>query len=403
MRFRDDQAYPFRADPYYLQWIPAADHSGSAVLVRPGQRPLAVCHLPRDYWHVVPAEPAGDWTGHFDLRLAGSETGVRAQLPADLSMFAAVGAGAEALAGWGVAAVNPEPLLAAMDFERVYKTPWEIECLAKANVRAARGHVAARAAFLDGQSEHAIHLAYLRATQHMEADLPYSNIVALNEHAATLHYDRLDLAAPETFRSFLIDAGAAVNGYAADITRTWAATLGSFSDLVSAMDAAQQRLLEAIEPGGSYVALHETAHLEIAAVLGSLGIARGAPEDLVDQRVTQAFFPHGLGHHLGLQVHDVGGKLAGPDGSVAGQPPDHPFLRNLRPIETGNVFTIEPGLYFIEQLLEPLRGSAAGRCVNWDLCAELLPFGGVRIEDDVAVTGDGLVNLTREAFAALGT
>jgi Xaa-Pro dipeptidase len=234
----------------------------------------------------------------------------------------------------------------------------------------------------------------------MEADLPYNNIVALNEHSATLHYDRLDRTAPATSRSFLIDAGASVDGYAADITRTWSAAPGAFSDLVAAMDAAQRRILEAIAPGGSYVALHETAHLEIAAVLGSLGIARGKPEDLVDQGVTRVFFPHGLGHHLGLQVHDVGGKLAAPDGTVAGQPADHPFLRNLRPIETGNVFTIEPGLYFIEQLLEPLRSSPSGECINWDLCAEFLPFGGVRIEDDVAVTEDGLLNLTREAFSA---
>ena len=403
LRFRDDQAYPFRADPYYLQWIPAEDHSASVLLVRPGQRPLVVCYLPKDYWHVVPAQPTGDWTGHFDLRVAHSETEVRAQLPADLSAFAAVGAGAKALAEWGVAAVNPEPLLAAMDFERVYKTPWEIECVAQANARAARGHTAARAAFLEGESEHGIHLAYLRATGHMEADLPYNNIVALNEHSATLHYDRLDRTAPGTPRSFLIDAGATVNGYAADITRTWPAGPGTFSDLVAAMDAAQRRILDAISPGGSYVALHETAHLEVAAVLVSLGIARGSPEDLVSRGVTQAFFPHGLGHHLGLQVHDAGGKLAAPDGTMADQPAGHPFLRNLRPVEIGNVFTIEPGLYFIQQLLEPLRNGPAGDCINWDLCGELLPFGGVRIEDDVAITEDRVVNLTRDAFSARGS
>ncbi len=399
LRFRDDQAYPFRADPYYQQWIPAADHAGSLILVRPGARPLAVCLLPKDYWHVVPESPAGAWTEHFDLRVAHTPGEVRTHLPADLSNVAAVGAGAEAVADWGVAALNPAPLLAAMDFLRVYKTDYEIDCLAAANAIAARGHVAARNAFMEGRSEHGIHLAYLTATAHMEAELPYNNIVALNEHAATLHYDRLDRDPPESSRSFLIDAGATFNGYAADITRTSARAPGPFADLVEAMDAAQRRILTRIRSGGSYVNLHEQAHLEIAAVLGGLGIVRGAPEDMVGRGITQAFFPHGLGHHLGLQVHDAGGKLADPTGTLVDQPAEHPFLRNLRPIETGNVLTIEPGLYFIDQLLSPLRSDARGADVDWELVDRFSPFGGVRIEDDVVVTSDGIVNLTRDAFS----
>ncbi len=399
LRFRDDQAYPFRSDPYYQQWIPAADHAGSLILVRPGSRPLAVCLLPKDYWHVVPVAPSGVWTEHFDLRVAHTPAEVRAHLPADLSNVAAVGAGAEALADWGVAALNPAPLLAAMDYQRVYKTDYEIDCLAAANVMAARGHVAARGAFVDGRSEHGIHLAYLQATAHMEAELPYNNIVALNEHAATLHYDRLDRSPPEPLRSFLIDAGATHNGYAADITRTTAAAAGSFADLVEAMDAAQRRVLSGIRAGDSYIGLHEQAHLEIARVLGGLGIVRGEPEDMVERGITLAFFPHGLGHHLGLQVHDAGGKLADPTGALIEQPAGHPYLRNLRPIEVGNVLTIEPGLYFIDQLLTPLRAKSCGADVNWDLVERLRPFGGVRIEDDVAVTSAGIVNLTREAFS----
>ncbi len=399
LRFRDDQAYPFRADPYYQQWIPAADHAGSLILVRPGARPLAVCLLPKDYWHAVPESPAGAWTEHFDLRVAHTPGEVRTHLPADLSNVAAVGAGAEALADWGVAALNPAPLLAAMDFLRVYKTDYEIDCLAAANAIAARGHVAARDAFMEGRSELGIHLAYLTATAHMEAELPYNNIVALNEHAATLHYDRLDRDPPESSRSFLIDAGATSNGYAADITRTSAAAPGPFADLVEAMDAAQRRILSRIRSGGSYIDLHEQAHLEIAAVLGALGIVRGAPEDMVGRGITQAFFPHGLGHHLGLQVHDAGGKLADPTGTLVDQPAEHPFLRNLRPIEAGNVLTIEPGLYFIDQLLSPLRSDARGADVDWELVDRFSPFGGVRIEDDVVVTSDGIVNLTRDAFS----
>ena len=108
-----------------------------------------------------------------------------------------------------------------------------------------------------------------------------------------------------------------------------------------------------------------------------------------------------MGHQLGLQVHDVGGKLADALGNNLGQPAAHPSLRNLRPVEVGNVFTIEPGLYFIPQLLDKLRSSPAGKDVNWRNVDELLSCGGVRIEDDVFVTKRGLENLTREAFLAL--
>jgi Xaa-Pro dipeptidase len=97
----------------------------------------------------------------------------------------------------------------------------------------------------------------------------------------------------------------------------------------------------------------------------------------------------------------VAGKIGGPEGPELAQPAAHPFLRNLRPVEAGNVFTIEPGIYFIPQLLEPLRGESAGRAVNWSAVEALLPCGGVRIEDDVAVTAGGTENLTRAAFAEL--
>jgi Xaa-Pro dipeptidase len=115
--------------------------------------------------------------------------------------------------------------------------------------------------------------------------------------------------------------------------------------------------------------------------------------------VTAAFFPHGLGHHLGLQVHDVGGKLSDHLGTPLKQPEAYPFLRNLRPVEAGNVFTVEPGLYFIPQLLEALRARPCGSQVNWKAVDALRKYGGVRIEDNVHVSGDAVENLTRAALA----
>ena len=90
-RFRDDQTYPFRSGPFYRQWVPADDHASSFVLVRPGQRPVLVLHLPDDYWHSVPEAPDGPWTAHFDIRVVSSPGAARAELPGDLSGCALVG------------------------------------------------------------------------------------------------------------------------------------------------------------------------------------------------------------------------------------------------------------------------------------------------------------------------
>ena len=399
-RFRDDQAYPFRSGPFYRQWVPADDHAGSLVLVRPGQRPLLVLNLPDDYWHSVPEAPGGPWTGHFDIRVVNSPVAARAELPADLARCALVGDPDDEVSGWGFGALNPAGLVGGIEFDRRCKTPYEAACIAEANSWAARGHLAAAEAFRAGESEFGIHLAYLRATAHGEAGLPYDNIVALNEHGATLHYGRLERERPAEARSFLIDAGTTFRGYASDITRTWAGEgHDEFSRLVAALDAAQQDLAASLRPGLSYIGLHEEAQLAVARILAGFGIVDMPPEDMVAERVSRVFLPHGLGHHLGLQVHDTGGKMAGPEGTPIPQPEAWPYLRNLRDVEEGNVLTIEPGLYFIDSLLAQLKATPHGRCVDWDAIDRLRPYGGVRVEDDVWMSPQGPRNLSREAFA----
>lgn len=399
-RFRDDQSWPFRAGAFYQQWVPCDDHAACVLLFRAGRTPLLVLHLPRDYWHSVPAAPSGAWTAHFDIEVVDDVDAVRRALPDDLSDCALIGEPDSTVAGWECAAENPGDLITQLEFARLYKTAYEVECIAAANRRSARGHLAARDAFLAGASEFAIHTTYLDATAHSEAELPYANIIALNEHGATLHYGRFDRHPPAERRSFLIDAGARHAGYAADVTRTWPAEPGGeFAALVQALDHAQQALVEGLRIGQSYVDVHEDAQLAVAVILEDFGIVKLAPEDMVAAGVSNVFLPHGVGHHLGLQVHDTGGKLAAPDGSLLPQPEAWPFLRNLRPVEQGNVFTIEPGIYFIDSLLQHLRGTPLARHVNWNAIERLSPCGGVRIEDNVWMGPGGARNLSREAFA----
>jgi len=108
--------------------------------------------------------------------------------------------------------------------------------------------------------------------------------------------------------------------------------------------------------------------------------------------------PHGVGHLLGIQVHDAGGRQINPQGDMQAPPADYPALRNTRTVEKNQVFTIEPGLYFIPQLLNPERGNAdgtaRGKLINWKLIDALIPLGGIRIEDNVLVTATGVENLT---------
>ena len=117
--------------------------------------------------------------------------------------------------------------------------------------------------------------------------------------------------------------------------------------------------------------------------------------------LSRTFMPHGLGHLLGVQTHDVGGWQTRPEGGETPPPDAHATLRLTRTIEPGMVFTIEPGLYFIPMLLSRLRTEASAREVNWPKVEAMTPCGGARIEDNVLVLEDGVRNLTREAFAAL--
>jgi Xaa-Pro dipeptidase len=200
--------------------------------------------------------------------------------------------------------------------------------------------------------------------------------------------------------AFLIDAGASFNGYASDITRTYSARDDEFAQLIAAMDRMQLELCEAVEPKLDYPALHLMAHRKAAQILADFKFVEGLDADgIVEKRISSTFFPHGVGHLIGLQVHDVGGFMADASGKTIAKPEGHPYLRLTRHVEPTMIFTVEPGLYFIEPLLAELKKSDDSRYVNWEKVDAFRKFGGIRIEDDVVVTDNGHENLTRQAFA----
>jgi Xaa-Pro dipeptidase len=214
----------------------------------------------------------------------------------------------------------------------------------EATRRSVRAHRAAERAFRAGASEFGIHLVYCQAAGQDMAELPYNNIIALNEHSAVLHYTERDVVPPRQVRSFLIDAGASHHGYACDITRTYALDAGQeFQAMIDAVDAAQLRMCDQVRAGVDYKQIHVDAHLALAGILWNFGVIKVSPRPRSRPGVSSAFFPHGIGHGIGLQVHEVAGFAASDEGGTIAKPDGHPYLRLTRGLEPGMVVTIEPG------------------------------------------------------------
>lgn len=394
--FLDDTNYPFKVSPHFKHWLPLTDVPNSWLLINGEDKPTLIYYQPVDFWHKVLPLPETYWNDSFDIKVLTKATDVEKLLPYDKQGYAYIGAHVEVAQALGFEAINPEGLLNYLHYHRAYKTPYEQACMRESNRLAVKGHQAAKAAFLSGASEYEIQGAYLKAMQYGENDTPYGNIVALNENAAILHYTVLERQVPETLRSFLIDAGANFHGYAADITRTYAYENNRFADLIARMDTLMLQAVDGLKPGKSYADLHIETFRHIATVLKEFNFIRVDADIAIESGIVSAFFPHGLGHHLGLQTHDVGGFMADERGTHIDAPNAHPFLRASRTIEANQVFTIEPGLYFIDSLLADVKQSDKSDMVNWVEVDAMRPFGGIRIEDNVIVHQSHNENMTRD-------
>lgn len=387
----DDQTWPLSLTPAFSHWCPLVE-ADAFVVVRPGHKPRLVRTVTDDFWE-TPAVPESD---HFWA--AFERVDVKPNLAGDALPGGRVAIITRDQGTSPPGTVNPPALITELDLLRTKKTAYEIECLAHASQRAAKGHTYAASVFQGGTpSELDLHLAYLQASEQDDAAAPYKNIVALGTHAAVLHYVAYERTRVDGDTSFLIDAGAKVLGYGSDITRTYVRGKGAaarrFAELLSHMEALQQQICRAIRPQLAYEDLHDEAHRMLANALRETGIGRGSSDELVDRGITRALFPHGLGHSLGITVHDAGMKPRPPR-------PENRFLRNTSVIEVGQVFTIEPGIYIIDALLGPLQADERRDLVDWSAIADLRQFGGIRIEDNIVVEHAGIRNLTREAFAA---
>jgi Xaa-Pro dipeptidase len=397
IQFLDDQDYPYKVNPHFKAWVPIVDNPRCILVVVPGARLKVLFYRPSDYWHKPAMMPQAPWTAEVEL-IATEDPSKASNHWGRLGRVACIGPDT-VMDGTDPGSINPPDLLTRLHYDRAVKTDYELACMRRASELGARGHRAALAAFRGGASEYVAHLRYLEACAQREEEMPYNNIVAYNENSAVLHYQHLERVAPASLRSFLIDAGAQFRGYASDITRTYAAAQGRFADLVEALDEAQQALCGEIVPGRDYRDVHLSAHRKLGDVMQRIGLTRLPGQDALELGVTGVFFPHGIGHLLGLQVHDVGGVMGDVEGHERKRPEGHPYLRLTRMLEPGVVVTVEPGIYLIESLLAAARADSRRAHIDWAVVEELKPFGGIRIEDNVVTTAAAPENMTRDAFA----
>ncbi|MBC7366308.1 MAG: M24 family metallopeptidase [Undibacterium sp.] len=218
-------------------------------------------------------------------------------------------------------------------------------------------------------------------------------IVGTGPNSAVLHFAPSHRAL-QTGDFVLIDAGAEINRYTADVTRTY--VVGQPTqfqrDLYQTVLAAEKRAITRCVPGAEWTDLHLACAVDLVTGLVAMGVMRGNPESLVEQEAHTLFFPHGLGHMVGLGVRDGSGLFPGRTKNP------RPSLRTLRmdlPLAPGYLVTIEPGLYFIPPLLQdPARRATYRDAINWPLVDQHLHLGGVRIEDNILVTTGAPENLT---------
>ncbi|MEM8883474.1 MAG: aminopeptidase P N-terminal domain-containing protein [Planctomycetota bacterium] len=278
-------------------------------------------------------------------------------------------------------------LTTAITLARRIKDDEELDRLRRAAAATAAGFAEARRLVQPGMRELALEaeleVSYLRAGGSGPA---FDSIVASGNHAAVLHHQPGDDAI-EDGEFLLIDSGSAFGGYSCDCTRTFVVAEQPTEEqrrIHNIVLQAQQEAVAECRAGVEYSEIHRCAVLSMAQGLIDWGLLRGDPARLLESGATALFFPHGVGHLIGLATHDPGGYACG---RVRNEHVAWRYLRADLPLEAGMVVTIEPGLYFIEALLQDpaLRDRHADE-VNWEQADALLGIGGVRIEDSVVIT-----------------
>jgi len=278
---------------------------------------------------------------------------------------------------------------------RVFKTDHELDKMREAARINDQAHHAVLNALEPGKYEYEIKAVFdYQQIKHGLMQDAYNGIYGSGPNSAIMHYVA-NTRQTQDGDLFLIDAGYEYKGYASDFTRTYPVN-GQFTSMQATIYESvlecQKQVIEASAPDVKMEYLHMKAARIMMQGLKDADIIRGSMDDIMEEDVFALFFPHGLGHFLGLDTHDVGGY---PKGVEHIDRPGVEYLRMRRTLQPGMVITIEPGLYFIPALLQPaLEDDKLSPFLNTSKIQDMMDFGGVRIEDNLIITDGGYENLT---------
>ncbi|ANB15614.1 putative Xaa-Pro dipeptidase [Sugiyamaella lignohabitans] len=287
-------------------------------------------------------------------------------------------------------------LLEALDETRMIKDEYEISLMKRASEITDNSHLAVMSALPIEKNEGHIHAEFVyHAMRQGSKNQAYDPICCSGVNCGTLHYTKNDLPLEADKQLVLIDAGAEWENYAADVTRVfpingeWTTEARAIYEAVLDM---QTQTMNRVAPGVSWDNLHQLSHEILIKHFLELGIFKnGTPEEILESRISASFYPHGLGHMLGMDTHDTAG-LANYDDPD----PMFKYLRIRRNLQANMVVTVEPGIYFNKFLLEPvLSNPEQAKYIDEKVLEKYLPVGGIRIEDDVLVTDKGFYDLTK--------
>ncbi|CDW86992.1 peptidase d [Stylonychia lemnae] len=285
---------------------------------------------------------------------------------------------------------------------RVYKSEAEIDALRWATVITVEGHVQFMRKCKPGMRESQIETlfkSYCEYNYYCDRISPYIAICGCGNGAATLHYNDNDKILKDG-ETILCDLAHAVHHYTSDITSSFPVN-GKFTqkqrEIYEIVLKASREVQSIMKPGASWVDMHLLAERIILTGLRDLGLVSGDIEEMIEGRVGYIFMPHGLGHLIGVEVHEVGGYLEG----ITPERRQGPGLKNLRTarvLDNGITITVEPGLYFRDFLLDGEFGDDLKidiKYLNREKIREYQQeISGVRIEDVVLVTQDGIENFS---------
>lgn len=389
--FADDMQIPFVTSPFFREWVPMANRQDCFIHLQQNCKPILYLREVDDIWHSELQQLPAGWDKHVVIRTYFDKDSLfnNALLHNTRTAFI----GADNVFNLEISQFNTKSVLDYIDYHRQYKSKYEQYCLRVANQQALPCHLAAKDAFLAGGSELDIQRAFLQAANCRENQVPYPIIAGLNENASILHHYQLNNAKPSKHNSLLIDAGIDFNCYASDITRTYAADKTSdFSFLLADMDKLQLDVVKQVAAGTTMAKLNRYSHERITDLLIKYNFIDTSFDHAFELQLSKSFMPHGIGHGLGVNVHERGATLRSADGSSYIRS-DFGFEKEL---VCNEVITIEPGLYFIPALLNQLKQDHSD-IINWKNIEHFLPYGGIRIEDNILINEDGEIeNLTRQ-------